>query len=179
MTIETIFFDRDGVINEIVLRGSLVSAPREFEEFHIREDFSSFYQNLPPALNLFVVSNQPDVARGLLPIKVLEQMHNRLQSEFAFKEIIYCMHDNEANCECRKPKPGMISDLMNKYKLTTKTAIIIGDSEKDILAGKAAGIKTVYLKQDYNPTPRCNPDFVISKLSDMLKIVGNDGDLQR
>lgn len=174
MTIETIFFDRDGVINDVVLRGSLVSAPRNLDEFHIREDFSALYRSLPPALNLFVVSNQPDIARGLLPIKVLEQMHNRLQSGFSFKEIVYCLHDNADDCQCRKPKPGMIVDLLTKYGLTINKAIIVGDSEKDILAGQAAGIKTAYFKQDYNPRPRSNPDFVINTLNDMLKIIGMD-----
>ncbi len=172
MTIETIFFDRDGVINDVVLRGGVLSAPRDINEFHIREEFSSLYRSLPPSLNLFVVSNQPDIARGLLPIQVLEEMHNRLQAGFSFKEIVYCLHDNADNCLCRKPKPGMINDLLAKYGLTTNTAIMIGDSEKDMLAGQAAGIKTVYFKQNYNPRPRCNPDFVINELGDMLKIIG-------
>jgi D-glycero-D-manno-heptose 1,7-bisphosphate phosphatase len=171
MTIETIFFDRDGVINDIVMRKSLVSAPRELSEFHIREDFVSLYQSLPPTINLFVVSNQPDVARQLLPIHVLEQMHKRLQTRFSFKEILYCLHDNADNCHCRKPKPGMINDLLSKHKLTTDTALLIGDSEKDIVAGQTAGIKTVYFKQNHNPRPSCSPDFVIDKLSDMLKII--------
>jgi len=171
MAIETIFFDRDGVINDVIIRDDLVSSPRTAEEFKIREDFISVYRNLPATLNLFVVSNQPDVARQSLPLGVLEHMHNQLLSKFTFKEIVYCLHDNVDNCLCRKPKPGMLTELLSKYSLQKSTAVIIGDSEKDILAGQAAGIKTIYFKQEHNPTARCNPDFVINKLVDILGII--------
>jgi len=128
---------------------------------------------LPPNLSLFVVSNQPDIARELLSIGALDQMNEQLKSKFFFNEIVYCMHDNTHNCQCRKPKPGMINEMVSKYRLTTNNAILIGDSEKDILAGQAAGIKTVYLQNEYNPRPRCSPNFVINQLNDMLKIIAS------
>jgi D-glycero-D-manno-heptose 1,7-bisphosphate phosphatase len=171
MQIETIFFDRDGIINDVISRDNIIASPRSMAEFHIKDEFIALHKNLPRELNLFVVTNQPDVSRSLLPIDTLKAMHNNLMTEFAFKEILYCPHDNADNCECRKPKPGMIQSLLTKYGLKKESALIVGDSEKDILAGQAAGTQTIYWQQYYNPLRHCKPHFVIDKLSDMLDII--------
>ncbi len=155
------------------MRDNAPASPRHLSEFRIKDEFIGLYKQLPAKLNLFVVSNQPDIARKLMGTDALESMHSQLKKEFAFKEILYCPHDNADNCECRKPKPGMISKLLSKYDLMPDNSILIGDSAKDILAGYAAGIKTIYWQQDYNPLIACKPNFVIDKLSDMLDIIGH------
>jgi D-glycero-D-manno-heptose 1,7-bisphosphate phosphatase len=173
MHIKTIFFDRDGIINDVILRNNAISSPRNLSEFRIKDEFITFYKQLPKTLNLFVVSNQPDITRQLLSVEVLEHMHDQLKAQCLFKEILYCPHDNANNCACRKPKPGMINSLLFKHQLKAEESIIIGDSEKDILAGQAAGIQTIYWRQYYNPIRGCKPHFVIDKLSDMLGIIGH------
>src|SRR6185437_7759938 len=109
---KNLFLDRDGVINEIVMRGDVVSSPRSLYEFNIRPEFEQFHEELQGRnLNLFVVSNQPDVSRRLLPESILADM-TALLDRFAFKEIVYCIHDDSHGCQCRKPKPGMITRLL-------------------------------------------------------------------
>jgi D-glycero-D-manno-heptose 1,7-bisphosphate phosphatase len=98
-------------------------------------------------------------------------MNQKLQSSFSFTDIVYCLHDDRDNCQCRKPKPGMLNNLIARYNIDKDKAIILGDREKDILAGQAAGIKTVYFKDKFNQMPSCHPDFVINKLNDMLGIL--------
>ena len=167
--ISTIFFDRDGIINDVVMRGTVVGSPRKLDELTIRDDFNSFYQQISQlGLNLFVVSNQPDVARKDLSTDALNLMTEKIETHGTFKEIVYCTHDNDDHCECRKPKPGMILRLLHKYNLAADTALIVGDSHKDILAGSAAGIETVYLLGSYNATIRCEPNTVVSNLNELL-----------
>jgi D-glycero-D-manno-heptose 1,7-bisphosphate phosphatase len=169
--LKTLFLDRDGVINEIVMREGVVSSPRSTAEFVIRHDFDEFYRRIDSVpLNLFVVSNQPDVSRGLIELKNLEQISDQMGARFKFTEIVHCIHDDKDLCACRKPKPGMISDLLGKYALSADEAIIIGDSYKDILAGKSAGIKTVYLQQGYNASIPCQPDYVVTKLIEVFSL---------
>src|SRR3990167_614817 len=73
--IKTIFLDRDGVINSVIMRGSQIDSPRAFHEFHVRRDFLLFYNEAQlRKLELFVVSNQPDVKRGLLKVAELNLM---------------------------------------------------------------------------------------------------------
>jgi D-glycero-D-manno-heptose 1,7-bisphosphate phosphatase len=169
--LKTLFLDRDGIINEIVMREGVVSSPRLVAEFVIRPDFIEFYKRVErTSLNVFVVSNQPDVSRGAIARSDLDEIVNVMKARFKFTEICHCFHDDRDDCKCRKPKPGMISGFLEQYDLRSDEAIIIGDSYKDILAGKAAGVGTVYLQQDYNAQGACEPDYVVSKLTEVFSL---------
>ncbi|MBP9089471.1 HAD-IIIA family hydrolase [bacterium] len=169
---DTVFFDRDGVINEVILRAGLVSSPRTLDEFRLRPDFVSAFQKISNLdISFFVVSNQPDVSRGLLSQATLAEMTESLQARFKFKEVVYCLHDNDQQCLCRKPKPGMLNYLVEKYAIERAKAIFIGDSAKDVLAGSAAGIRTIFLRQNYNQPSGCQPDFIVDSLAEILPII--------
>ena len=175
-----IFFDRDGVINDVVIRDSLVSSPRRLDEFRIRNEFVEFHASLcrgdamhRPAINTFVVSNQPDVARGLLSEEDLAAMSDALTQQFQFKEILCCTHDDSHACSCRKPLPGMIIYLLDKYGISAADSLLIGDSHKDILAGKAANVTTVLLRTSYNRDripSGVEPDFTVSNLAELFSL---------
>jgi D-glycero-D-manno-heptose 1,7-bisphosphate phosphatase len=169
MQLKTIFLDRDGIINDVVMRDSGISSPRALSEFRITEDFPPLYHRISK-LNLFVVTNQPDVSRNLLDVGVLNNIHASLLDRFDLREILYCPHDDSANCNCRKPKPGMILSLLDKYGLDAAEAAIIGDSHKDILAGQAAGIRTFYCRRSYSADISCQPDLVVNHLGELLEL---------
>ena len=171
MPIKNVFLDRDGVINEVVMRDGQVSSPRVPEEFSIRQEFKDFHKQLSgQSLNFFVVSNQPDVSRNLLDPIDLDVM-TALLKQFKFRDIAYCIHDDSHNCQCRKPKPGMINSVLDKFKLAREESLIIGDSKKDIQAGQAASITTIYLKRSYNSTPECSPNYIVSTLAEAVGII--------
>ena len=149
-----LFLDRDGIINEVVLRGQLISSPRMVEEFKFRNDFLQFAHLLEAKYRCFVVTNQPDIARGLLSLGDLEKMHSIILSRLAIEEIVICPHDDRDNCQCRKPKAGMINDIVKRYALEKSESLMIGDSEKDVASASNAGIDCVYLKTEYN-APLC------------------------
>jgi D-glycero-D-manno-heptose 1,7-bisphosphate phosphatase len=166
VTIKTVFLDRDGIIVDTVMRGTTIGSARTVEELRVTDDFPKLYDAIKN-LNLFVVSNQPDVTRGLLAPQMLDEFNNQLRKRFNFREIIYCTHDDSSNCDCRKPKPGMLVSVMEKHGLNANEAVIIGDSYKDILAGQAAGVRTIYCVRSYNSTIPCKPDFVVHGLEEV------------
>lgn len=169
--IKTIFFDRDGIINEVVIRGGLTSSPRCLAEFELLPEFEELHRELVPLkLNMFVVSNQPDVSRELLRQEELDDMAALLKARFRFGEILHCVHDDYHLCSCRKPKPGMILSLLEKHALPAGECVMIGDSCKDILAGQAAGVTTIYVRRSYNSDARCKPDYSVSRLLDILSL---------
>jgi D-glycero-D-manno-heptose 1,7-bisphosphate phosphatase len=169
--IKNIFLDRDGVINEIVIRGTVISSPRNIEEFKIKDDFRIFCSLIKSfSCNLFIVSNQPDVSRSLLSPGVLDQIDTQIQELISIKEIKYCIHDNADNCSCRKPKPGMILDLLSKYNLKKEESCIIGDSSKDMEAGMAAGITTIFLETEYNQFSQVKSDYRTHSLQDIFRL---------
>lgn len=146
-----VFLDRDGIVNEVIKRGNVISSPRCYEEFKFRSDFLNFSDSISnDRFNFFLVTNQPDVNRALLDINELAKMHVDVMSRLNFTKIYVCPHDNYERCACRKPRPGMIIDAIKEHNLAIDDCVLIGDSEKDLLAGRAAGIRSVILSTSYN-----------------------------
>lgn len=162
---ENLFLDRDGIINKVIMRGNTVSSPRCLDEFKLRKDFIEFYNRLEDSLNLFVITNQPDIKRGLLKENDLEEMHKLIKKKFFIKEIVYCPHDDEDKCICRKPKPGMIKKITNKFNLNLDQCLMIGDSNKDILTAQASNIDSIFLKTKYNSLP--SNGFIVNSLLEL------------
>ena len=163
---KNIFLDRDGVINEVVIRDNLLSSPRNISEFRFRNDFLDFIENVDIEKDIFVVTNQPDIKRGLLKNDDLLTMHQIISSSFTIKEIVFCPHNDEDKCKCRKPLPGMINQIINKYNLTRNDCCLIGDSHKDMLAAKSAKVDAILLKTRYNKPLEGFP--LIERLAELL-----------
>ena len=153
-----IFLDRDGVINKDMdsnpLTKDFVLLPNVAEA--IKEINKSDYLSV-------VVTNQPMIAKGFVSFAEVENTHKKMETllgnERAFvNAIYYCPHHPEKgfegeipelkiDCECRKPKAGMLLKAANEMNIDLENSWMIGDSERDMQAGKNAGCKTVYLSQ--------------------------------
>lgn len=169
--IKNVFLDRDGIVNEVMIRNNKIESPRSLHEFKILDDFIEIYNALRKhGCNFFVVSNQPDIARNIMSVDVLKEIDTLLLSRFTFNEILYCIHDDGDNCNCRKPKPGMITNTLVKYNLLANESVIIGDSWKDIECGNNAGVHTVFLNRTYNKEHQCSPDYSIKNLHELLHL---------
>jgi D-glycero-D-manno-heptose 1,7-bisphosphate phosphatase len=143
---KAVFLDRDGVINQ--------KAPVEGEYITRREGLK-ILPGVADAIILLrragflaiVVSNQRCVAKGLLTAADLDSMHAQMCDELAtlgatIDAVYYCPHDEVPACECRKPQPGMLLAAATEHKVDLPSSWMIGDSEKDIEAGKRVGCKT-------------------------------------
>ena len=164
---KNIFLDRDGVINSVVKRGKVISSPRSYKEFRLKKDFIDFSCSVGDCnKNYFICSNQPDIARGLLKEDELKKMHLKITKYLPFKEISFCPHDDDDNCNCRKPRPGMINNLIKKYNLKKEDCLFIGDSKKDILAAKQAKIDAYLINTEYNMDIKYT--YKVNYLTDLL-----------
>lgn len=143
-----VFFDRDGVVNKRLV-DDYVKSWSEFE--FLPEVFPLLAQVKAWGYLAIVVSNQRGIARGLMGEKDLKALHAKMQRELEargeppFDDIFYCPHDTADDCECRKPKPGMILDAAEKWDIDLSESWLIGDSESDVLAGNAAGCRTILI----------------------------------
>lgn len=165
---KNIFFDRDGIVNNIVMRGLVVGSPRCLQDFSIRPDFIALYERIPHDVNLFVITNQPDLARNLMRVEELDAMHEVLTRDFRFKAVEYCPHDDKDDCRCRKPSPGMIDHLVSKFNLDKKDSLVIGDSVKDIDCAFNAGVDAVFLSTVYNVGTVTKKVMAVSQLNDLI-----------
>jgi D-glycero-D-manno-heptose 1,7-bisphosphate phosphatase len=147
---KAVFLDRDGVINKAVIKNGFPCAPTSSEQFEILPDVKSSLNALSEAgFFLIVITNQPDVARGLVEIRVIEQMHKNIKSELKIDVIKVCFHDDLDGCHCRKPKPGLIFDAAREFEVDLSESFVIGDRWRDIDAGLAAGCKTIFIDNGY------------------------------
>ncbi|MCM8711683.1 HAD family hydrolase [Clostridium sp. SYSU_GA19001] len=138
---KAIFLDRDGVINDNSKKH--VNKPEDLIIYDgVKEALKKAYDN---NYDLFIVTNQGGIEMGHLTEKQLEAIHDKMIEELEpyckFKEIKYCPDFNRES-NCRKPKPGMILELAEKYDIDLKNSWMIGDMDTDIEAGIAAGCKT-------------------------------------
>ena len=105
-----------------------------------------------------VVTNQRGVGRGLMTEEDLEEIHRRMREELAREGVVleavyFCPHDLDAGCRCRKPLPGMIEKAVEDCRIDTASSIIIGDSLSDMEAGKAAGVRGLFVTSSREETP--------------------------
>ena len=146
---KVILLDRDGVINRKPAEGDYV---KRWEEF-------SFLPGAIEALKLltentydvYIITNQRGIALGQMDENNLNSIHKQMTSELKkhgarIKQIYYCPHGNDDNCNCRKPKPGMLLQAASEHDFNLTKAIFVGDDLRDKQAGDAANCPTIILE---------------------------------
>ena len=167
-----IFFDRDGVLNAIVVRDGKPASPRTPNELRIvPEAFEVLDHFKALGFTLFVVTNQPDVSRGLMSDADLDAIHVKLATALPVEEIAACRHDNADECPCRKPKPGLLLQLAKRHSVDLAASWMIGDQDRDITCGRAAGCATILLARAYNSGVAAGADHTLESLSQTLSVI--------
>jgi D-glycero-D-manno-heptose 1,7-bisphosphate phosphatase len=161
---KAIFLDRDGVLNQTIFRNGKPRAPYTLEEFVL---FDGVPQAITQLRNLnyllIVVTNQPDVARGWVSRDAVDLVNNKLRELVLVDDIKICFHTDQENCQCRKPKPGMLLKATEEWDIDLTQSFMIGDRHSDIEAGKSAGCKTVLIGHA-DQSSSVVPDFQMNSL---------------
>jgi len=147
---KALFLDRDGTIN---VEKNYVWKIEDFEFIHGIFPVIQKYQN--NGYLIFIVTNQSGIARGYYTENDFVRLTDWMNSEFrkagiTVTKVYFCPHhpDFTGECNCRKPKPGMILNAIKEFNLDPEKSVLIGDSERDIKAGKRAGIGTNLVVHD-------------------------------
>lgn len=151
---KTIFLDRDGTINVRPPKACYVEKEEAFiwldgamQAIRILKDHGC---------RIILVSNQPGIARGRLTVETLNRIHAKMQMElkqetgYEIDAIYFCPHNWDEGCDCRKPKPGMLYQAQKDFALNLRTCLLIGDDERDIQAGMAAGCRSILVSESYD-----------------------------
>ena len=129
---KAIFLDRDGVINKIFIKNNVPTSPLSFDQLEILPGVKESISKLKK-LNFacLLVTNQPDVSRGKIEKKIVIKMNNHLKKEIKLDDIFVCYHDDQDNCKCRKPKPGLLMEASKKWNVDLTKSYMIGDRWKN------------------------------------------------
>lgn len=193
MSSRAVFLDRDGVLNDLVYHE---------EEGHIGSPFSSKQLKVYPyaadtvkkiqemGYQVIVISNQPGVAKKQFSYGELMKMNAKIKGELSsvgcsFDAEYYCLHHPHAlikkykvECDCRKPKPGLLLRAAREHGLDLRNSYFVGDALIDVKAGKAAGCKTVLIGSMtdlLNRTierERAEPDYMVGNLKEVVDVLG-------
>lgn len=148
---KAVFLDRDGVLNNEL--GDYVC---KIEDFKVLEhNFKPLKELQSRGYLLIVITNQGGLAKGWYTEETLGKMHDHLRETYAehgilFSEIYYCRHHPEYNgkCLCRKPGSLMLEKALARFGIDAASSYFIGDRERDVIAGEAAGLKGILIDSD-------------------------------
>jgi D-glycero-D-manno-heptose 1,7-bisphosphate phosphatase len=167
-----LFLDRDGVINRSLIRGGKPFPPSTVDELEIlsgvREALSLTHE---AGIVNVVVTNQPDVATGKQRRAVVEDMHKLLRRKLAIDDIRVCYHADIDQCECRKPRPGMLLDAAHDLELDLASSFLVGDRWRDIGAAHAAGCAAFFIDYSYEEQRPELPYTTVASLLEAVQLI--------
>ncbi len=163
-----VFLDRDGVINQPIVREGRPYPPATRQETVIVSDAEHSLIHLRERGYLvIVVTNQPDVRRGTASRSDVEAIHKLLSEKLPIDDFFVCYHDDQDNCRCRKPLPGLLLGAAAKYGIDLPSSYLVGDRWRDIDAGAAAGCRTILIDRGYNErSPAFTPNMKVLSLAE-------------
>jgi len=191
-----VFLDRDGVINKLIYHQEqgIIDSPFNTEQFQLLPNVGKAIKKLHDmGHKIIIVSNQPGVAKGNMTQetfgKIRQTMEEELAKDGAFLDgEYYCFHHPEAklkrlkaNCECRKPKPGLLHQAAQDMDIDLSKSWMIGDGLTDVKAGKEAGCRTILLGKmkcelcHLMAEENVRPDVIVSNLTEAARYILKQG----
>ena len=184
-----VFLDRDGVINPYVYNPEFgtVDSPSNPDEFQINPGVPEAIDALHSmGFLIIVVSNQPGIAKGKFTPELLDATTAKMLEGCGGKidDVYYCLHNPQAtnlqylaDCVCRKPKPGLLLQAAAEWEIDVAASFMVGDGLTDVLAGKAAGARTIlvnsrkcYLCEEMAKNGAV-PDFFVTSLANAVEMI--------
>ena len=166
---KAVFLDRDGVINKSILIDGVPTPPKNVFEVEILEgviqaiNLLESYKFVP-----IVITNQPDVARGTFSQVQVEEINTYIGFKTNLKYFYTCFHDDSDNCECRKPKPGLIHIAASELEIDIPSSFLVGDRWRDIAAAQAAGCDAFFIDHSYQ---EASPELPFKRVESLLQAV--------
>jgi len=179
---QAIFFDRDGVLcreKNLFYKGFRITEPEHFEWEGGAQDALRKFSGLDYLL--VVITTQSQIGRGLLTPEKLQTINKPIYDELkkysrTLDGFYFCPHTPQDNCDCRKPKIGLMLRAKQDLDIDLEKSWMIGDTTSDILAGNIAGCKTILVKTGYAGKDfsfRANMDFITENLLGAYEIIKN------
>jgi D-glycero-D-manno-heptose 1,7-bisphosphate phosphatase len=170
---KAVFFDRDGVLNQAVVVDGHPRPPEDAKSLVITVGAVGLLLSLKElGFILICVTNQPDIARGTRTEENVKLMNDKVRFELALDDLFVCPHDNADNCDCRKPKPGMLLRAADKWSIDLPSSWMVGDRVGDVEAGRMAGCRTIFIDLNYDePKPAPPAGFVCRSLVEAVNII--------
>ena len=169
---KAIFFDRDGVVNKLVTRDGGLYSPRLLKDF-------IFYDDIKPCIDylfekkflIFIISNQPDISRGKMTIRELDEIDLEINKKLHIDEIYYSFDSEFSINGTKKPSPKMLFEAKEKWKIDFSKSFFVGDSIADRDCAKNANLSFILVSRSHNK--ELSYPVKINTLNDLVSIIEN------
>jgi len=178
---KAVFLDRDGTLNKIVFDKQTEECrpPWKFDEIEfyplVFESLKTLQDN---GFDLFIVTNQPDYAKGktdMVSLLSVRQfiLHMLIREGITLREYYWCAHSSFQQCQCRKPKPYFLFEAQKNHNIDLQQSWMIGDSDIDIECGQSAGVHTIMIDEPTSIHRRGNskPEHTVRDLKEVVEII--------
>jgi D-glycero-D-manno-heptose 1,7-bisphosphate phosphatase len=163
---KAVFLDRDGVLNEALVRDGKPLSPMSVADVVVPTDVPEALATLRRhGFRLIMITNQPNIARGVQSLDAVNAINQDLRDRLGLDAVEMCVHDDADGCECRKPMPGMLLRAAKRDHVILSESFMVGDRWRDIEAGRRAGCRTILLGDGYSEGLRSPPDIAVTNLS--------------
>ena len=165
-----IFLDRDGVLNRAKMNNRKPHPPDGEAQLEVTANARGLLLRLKEqSYKLLVVTNQPDVSRGITTRDTVEGINRKLAKELPVDEILVCYHSDSDNCDCRKPKAGLLLEGARRHQIDLAASFMVGDRWRDVEAGQNAGCQTILIDGQYEEkAPAQPPDVKVRSLEEAV-----------
>ena len=169
MSKKAVLFDRDGVINKTFYRNNISYPPKMINEVSLFTGVIECIKKIKQSgFMTFIITNQPDVERGISLQKDVEKINDYILSMIDIDKLYVC-YSGDNNHPERKPNPGMILKAKKEFDLDLEKSFVIGDRINDIIAGKNSGCKTILIATSHNNNKL--PDYTVENINQASEII--------
>ena len=175
MTIKTIFLDRDGVINKEI---NYLHRIKDFEFIYGVFNACQYIQSLD--YKIIIVTNQSGISRGYYSENDFQIINKWMLDQFKnnginILDVFHCPHSPNADCNCRKPKPGMLLQAKIKHDIDMSNSWLVGDTEFDISAANSAGVlNTILVKSGHKINEdSSNAKYILNSIQQVSQVIMN------
>ena len=149
-----VFFDRDGVILKPMVMDGKPRPPHSVAEYKALSGILPGAKEAVEKVRVLgflaiLASNQPDIAYGVISKNEWQWIQGQIK-DIPFDDVFICFHRRDDGCDCKKPKPGLLFEAAKKWNIDLTKSFMVGDTDRDVGAAKAANCKTILLHNSYN-----------------------------
>lgn len=170
---KVIFLDRDGVINQEV---GFLHKIKDF--IFIKGVFEAGLDFKKKGYQIIIITNQSGIGRGMYSVQDFEKLNQWVLAQFNkncidILDVFHCPHTPEDDCQCRKPKSGMLLNAQQKHNIDMQNSWMIGDKENDITAANSAGITQTILVESGHKIDKANSkaQFILKSIKQSMEII--------
>jgi D-glycero-D-manno-heptose 1,7-bisphosphate phosphatase len=172
-----VFLDRDGVLIETFIKDGKPIAISKISELVILPLVKESIQELVSRnFEVVVVTNQPDVSKGVTSLSQIQLMHNEISDFTGIQHFYMCTHLQSSNCDCRKPRTGLLNQAAQELGLDLSKSFLVGDRWSDIDAGNNANCNCFFIDYGYDEKMPSGNFQAVSSLHEAVSKIIQEGD---